>query len=58
MKISALARSLGISRQMVYELANQRMPTNITELARAWRIQTLNIKKGESMVTRVLSIKQ
>ena len=42
MNISALARSLGLSRQMVYKLANQGMPIDTLESAVAWRNKNIN----------------
>ena len=42
MNISALARSLNLSRQMVYKLAKQGMPVDSLEAAIAWRRKTLH----------------
>lgn len=42
MNISALARSLNISRQMVYKLAKQGMPTDSAENALTWRKKMLH----------------
>lgn len=42
MNKSELARSLNISRQMVYKLAKQGMPTDSLESALAWRKRMLH----------------
>ncbi|MBA3755191.1 MAG: hypothetical protein H0X02_02710 [Nitrosomonas sp.] len=51
MNISSLARSLGLSRQMVYKLANQGMPTDSVESALAWR--KTNIDPFRSKALRI-----
>lgn len=43
MKISDLARSLGISRQMVHRLKNRGMPTDSLDVGILWRQRHLDI---------------
>ena len=43
MKKTELAHGLGISRQMVYKLMKEGMPTDSLEAARAWRKRNINL---------------
>ncbi len=49
LNISDLARSLGISRQMVYKLANQGMPTDNLEAAVEWRKRNINPFRSKAL---------
>jgi len=48
MNKSELARSLGISRQMVYKLMYRGMPTHSIEAAKGWRRQNLDVTQTKT----------
>lgn len=48
MKISDLAQSLGISRQMVHKQKARGMPCNSLEAAIKWRRQNLDVTQTKS----------
>ncbi len=49
MNISALARSLGLSRQMVYKLRDKGMPIHSIESASLWRKKNINPFRSKAL---------
>lgn len=49
MNISTLARSLGLSRQMVYKLRDKGMPTDNVQVAVEWRKRNIDLFRSKAL---------
>ena len=49
MNISALARSLGLSRQMIYKLRDKGMPIDNLASAKVWRASNINPFRSKAL---------
>ena len=56
MNISALARSLDLSRQMVYKLRDKGMPIDNIESANEWRKSNINPFRSKALRLSLIHI--
>lgn len=58
MSKAELARSLGVSRQMIYKLMAKGMPIDSLESAQNWRNRNLNQRKTKSWKAFVTEVRR